>query len=249
MTDPHVEWLEYGLKTGWLFDNPPPLVWQTPAFKANLIDGVFRAEPLEHFATVEEARAAIEPFIQGWEIDLAMRFGQRPMTFEFNRANVVDRNPSTPGSVTIITATTRLCASFSAAGEHKLLKDYPPVPSKFKADPDVITLWTRFEGFKNGQEPLGSMAYFCFTFLRDRYRGSPTKVLNVAEPVLKKVGELSTNRGDDSNARKVTSSLTPFSPAEAQWLEEAIRVLIRRVGEIAAGHSPQQLTMTDLPRL
>jgi hypothetical protein len=51
------------------------------------------------------------------------------------------------------------------------LKTYPPAPSNFVAAPDVVTLWTRFEGFSKGREPLASMAYFCFSVLKFRYRG------------------------------------------------------------------------------
>ncbi len=141
-------------------------------------------------------------------------------------------------------------SSFSATGQ-VTWKTYPAVPTNFTADPDVVSLWTRFEGFKSGREPLASMAYFCFTLLKNRHGSidAARKVLAVDKAVLKKLGELSTNRGDASTARKMTPDLAPFTTAEAQWLEAAIRALIRRVGEIASGHSPLQLTMKQLPQL
>jgi hypothetical protein len=43
--------------------------------------------------------------------------------------------------------------------------------------------------------------------------------------------------------------LKPFMSAEPQWLDAAVRALIHRVGEIAAGQPPQQLTMKQLPQL
>jgi hypothetical protein len=78
----------------------------------------------------------------------------------------------------------------------------------------------------------------------------PAKVpLAVDKSVLKKLSELSTNRGELSTARKVTRDLKAFTNAERQWLEATVLALIRRVGEIASGHSPLQLTLTELPQL
>jgi hypothetical protein len=153
MRDPHVEWLEYEMKASWLFDNPPPLQWQTPAFKANLSNALLRAEMRAHFTTVEQARAAVEPFLQTWEIDLGLTYGQREMTFAFRKAQLVDRNPLPPGSAITGTATMTGRASVSATGQ-AIWKTYPAVPTNFTADPDVVSRWTRFEGFKNGREPL-----------------------------------------------------------------------------------------------
>ncbi len=84
------------------------------------------------------------------------------------------------------------------------------------------------------------MAYFRFTVLKNSYGGpvAASEALAVDKDVLKKVSELSTNRGESSTARKMTRHLTPITMTEAHWLDAAIRALIRRVGEIAVGHSP-----------
>ncbi len=250
MRDPHVEWLEYEMKAGWLFENPPPLYWETPVFKASLSNGVFRAELRDHFAAAEEARAVVEPFLQMWEIDVGLTYGQREMTFAFRQSHVVDRDP--PPSSSVITGTARITGRASVSGTIQVTRQaYPAVPVNFKAVPDVVTLWTRFEGFRNGREPLPTMAYFCFTVLKNSFGGidAASKMLVVDKAVLKKVSELSTNRGGPSTARKMTPVLTPFTTIEAHWLDAAIRALIRRVGEIAADHSPQRLTMKQLPPL
>jgi hypothetical protein len=250
MRDPHVEWLEYDLQTTWIFDSPPPLQWRSSAFEVNLYDGILRADMRAHCATVEEARAAVEPFLQTWEIDTALTYGHREMTFRFKKAHVVDRNPPPPGSIVTGTVTMVGRASVSAVGE-VTRKTYPVVPTNFMAVPDVISLWNRFEGYKAGREPIASMAYFCFTLLKNRHGSTDTasKALSVDHAVLRKLSELSTNCGDFSTARKMKAILTPFTTQETQWLEAVVRALVRRVGEIASGHSPLQLTMTQLPKL
>ena len=252
MRDPHVEWLEYEMTGGWLFADPPPVDWDTAVFQANLDHGVLRANLRDHFATEAEARAAVEPFLVTWEIDVALTHGQREIKFAFKRSRLVDRDPPPPG-VAVITGvgvSIQAGASVSATGQ-VIRKTYPAVPSNFIAVPDVVTLWTRFEGFKNGREPLASMAYFCFSVLKNSYGGTDaaSKGLAVDHDVLKKLSELSTNRGQPSTARKMTGHLTPITATEVRWLDAAVRALIRRVGEIAAGHSPCQLTMKQLPPL
>lgn len=252
MRDPHVEWLECGMTSGWLFADPPPVDWETPVFRAKLDHGILRVNMRDHFATEAEARAAVYPFLLTWEIDVALTHGDRGITFTFKESHRVDRDPPPPGVAStggaIVSMQGR--ASVSATG-HVTLKTYPAVPSNFVAVPDVITLWSRFEGFKDGREPLASMAYFCFSMLTNRYGGinAASKTLAVDKDVLRKVGELSTNRGDPSTARKMTPQLAPITTTEARWLDAAVRALICRVGEIAAGHSPLQLTMKQLPPL
>ena len=159
MRDPHIEWLEYDLKSGWVFENPPALLWQTAVFEGNLSNGCFRAEMRTHFATEEEARAATEPFLQTWEIDIGLTYGQREMTFVFKEAGLVDRNPPPPGSVIAAVGTIAGRASVSATAQVTRTV-YPAAPTNFTAVPDVTSLWNRYEGYKNGREPLAFMAYF-----------------------------------------------------------------------------------------
>ena len=197
MSNPHVEWLEYELKSRWGFENPPPLNWETPVFSANLNGGTLRIGLKEHFPTIESARTAIEAFLQDWEIEVALTHGQREMAFVFKGSHIIDRDPPAPGVAVIFgaAATIQCAGSISAVGTVSL-KSYPPVPYNFRAAPDVITLWTRFEGLKKGREPLASMAYFCFTVLKNSFGGvdAASKALAVDRNVLRKLSELSTNR-------------------------------------------------------
>jgi hypothetical protein len=250
MRDPHVEILDYDVQTTWSFGNPPALQWQGPAFELTLDKALLRVEMRSHFATIEEARSAVELFLQSWEIDVGLTSGSREMTFVFRNARVVDRNPPPPGPIATGTVTTSGRASVSVAAQ-VTRKTYPTVPTNFTAVPDVVSLWTRFEGYKTGREPMASMAYFCFTLLKDRYGNvdAASKALSIERDVLKKLSELSTNRGDISTARKMTANLTAFTAEETQWLDTVVRALIRRVGEIASGHLPLQITMKDLPKL
>src|ERR1035438_2121903 len=116
MRDPHVEILEYDVQTTWSFGNPPALQWQGPAFELTLDKALLRVEMRSHFATIEEARSAVELFLQSWEIDVGLTSGSREMTFVFRNARVVDRNPPPPGPIATGTVTTSGRASVSEIG-------------------------------------------------------------------------------------------------------------------------------------
>jgi hypothetical protein len=74
-------------------ESPPPLDWVTSLFKANLSNSLLRLELLDHFASVREARAAVESFLLAWEIDVGLIYGRRQMTFVFRNSHMVDRDP------------------------------------------------------------------------------------------------------------------------------------------------------------
>ena len=118
------------------------------------------------------------------------------------------------------------------------LKSYPPPPSNFRATPDVIDLWTQFEQYQKQREQLAKMCYACLSLLEDAHGGrrAVSKALSVDFEVLDRLGELSTNRGKRSNARKVTRDLRPMTGKESRWLEAIIPELILRTGQIAAGY-------------
>jgi hypothetical protein len=251
MTDPHVVWLEYEMRTAFVFDNPPPLHWHTLVFDADLKDALVRMQMLSHFATEAEARTAVEPFLRMWEIDIALANAKkREVTFEFRQGQVVDRNPPPPGSTVSAMATMTGVAAIAMAGQ-VTKHSYPAVPTYGSPVPDVLSLWNRFEGFTNGREPLPSMAYFCFTVIKSRYGNidAARKALAVDKAVFSTLSTLSTNRGDALTARKITADLRPLENAETEWLKSVIPSLIRQVWVAAAGGVPTRLSMNHLPPL
>ncbi len=105
MNDPHVERLWYSLESNefavsWL--DPPPLTAAGPVCRVTVEDGRAVVEPLTHFATEQEARSAVEPFLRTWEIHAAITLNApiEPMLFEYERVEVVDRDPDPPTCIT-----------------------------------------------------------------------------------------------------------------------------------------------------
>ena len=257
MRDPHVVALRYRIEVDSTvtFDGPPPVEDETSAFRLRLENGVAHFQLKEHFPSVEAARSVVDKYIRAWEIDMALNHGSREISFILEGAEVIDRNPPPPGSPQVIKATAIAHGvGVAHAAIHVTRHQYPTPPRLFRVSPDVETLWQRYEVYRKGQEPLLTMAYFCLTLIKANADGNQDKAaksLGISPRVLKNLGDLTANRGDDKTARKVVpgQALTPLSPQEAAWVEAAIKVIIRRVGETLSGQSLPLVTMSDLPNL
>jgi hypothetical protein len=143
--------------------------------------------------------------------------------------------------------------AFATATLSVARREYPSPPKHFRVNPDVDTLWHRFEGYAQGREPLLSMAYFCLTLLEARAgdRKNVETMYKVHKKILDRLGELTTTKGDEKTARKVRklSALAPLTPSETIWVEAAIKAIIRRVGEVNSNPAVQMIMMNYLPSL
>src|SRR5712692_5341195 len=96
MRDPHVVALYYRLVTDtatFEFKGAPPVDHTEAAFSLLLEDGKLRVEMREHHATLEGAREIVDPFLDSWEVAVALERRRREMRFEFERVEMVDRAP------------------------------------------------------------------------------------------------------------------------------------------------------------
>ncbi|HEY3742928.1 MAG TPA: hypothetical protein VGL53_23940 [Bryobacteraceae bacterium] len=249
MNDPHVDWLSYRIElgAGILLVDRAPIEHETDDFKVALAVGKGLFKLKSHFATAKEARACVDPFVRAWEIDDGLRTSPGQLRFVYENYGVIDRNP-TPGLVHApsFRAIATVGPVTVATG-----REYPSVPTEFKWSPTVQTLWGRYEGYKEGREPLAAMAYFCLTVIeslvgkRDK---SACSRFRITRPVLRKLGELTKEgRGSAMTARKMDCNLKDHTPCEIQWIEATIREFIRRAGAREADLS--LLCMSDLPPL
>jgi hypothetical protein len=265
---PHIESLLYLLDTDktLAFDNPPPLDHETPDFRLRLEGDRLTVTMKIHFASVEEAKGIVDPFLHAWELDFALARGRREMRFKFDKPVIVDLERSPGQSPILLVGTAEMVTVTGSATLVVPLRNYPTPPSPpLKVTADVATLWDRYESSTLDREPLPGMGYFCLTIFEQVFGGAvapspgsrpPTakrvaaaKALGVHVDVLRKLGELTTERGDAATARKAFPA-APLTNAEAEWIKLTLRELMRRAAMIAAGSSPSsQLTMNNLPAL
>ena len=253
MNDPHVVALIYRIEHGDSIDysKAKPLVVEEPGFRLSVEDMRARFEFKAHYATAEEARAAVADYIRVWEFDATLKRGN-PESFRlrFEKAEIVDRRP-TPGAVRISGCLIGGVATLSA----KLTvstPNYPSPPSGLAIDPDAETLYERYMGYRQKREPLPAMAYFCLTVLEDGAgdRRAAARKYAIDVSVLKKIGDLTANRGG-SQARKAGGLATELGQQEQHFLDRAVKALVRRVAERA--HAPTgalpTISLSDLPSL
>lgn len=236
------------------YDAPPPVDFETSEARLHLADAKLVCHMKIHFAAEVEARAVVEPVLRAWELDADLRQGIGKLRFEFESAEVIDRTPMPPGRGNMY-ATLKGVGALTATGTvstHVTLRAYPDPPGEFRITPDAETLWNRYQGYREGREPLLGMAYFCLTVLTANGGGLPEAAAkyNIGERVLRKLGELTSVRGDPRTARKMTTPATPpLSGAEDAWIQETIKRIIWRVGDQRSLASLPPITMADLPPL
>lgn len=255
MKDPHVKTLCYRAEAaeGITFKAPPPVIVAESEFEGVLDSGKFTARMLEHFPTEVEARASVDAFLRAWEISHGVNSGRAELHFVFDHSEITDRAPLLPGEMRMNATLGQLTMTGHAVTMRLGRKVYPAPPQRFVASDAVELMWMRHQRYKNGGEPLYSMAYACMTVIGAGARGGSrmgaASKYNIGLDVLNKLGDLSSDRGTPQEARKITPNLQQATPDEIAWLEAVVLALIRQVGEVEGGAYPAQLTMSALPSI
>ena len=257
---PGVVSLTYSVKSGdgVTYDAPPPVEFATDEADFRLADGMLTCRMKVHCSTVAQAQLVVQPVLDAWELNADLGCGCGELRFHYEDVDLVDRNPPVPGTAPgyILAADSAdIVAAGADASFSVTRRTYPPPPSDFRITPDVESLWHRYRGHLEGREPLLTMAYFCLTVLeiaaggkRDKRRKAAAKY-RIEPAVLKKLSELSSDRGDPRIARKMPTPATPpLSGTEEAWIQAAIKQLILRVGDQRNVLDLPTMTMADLPR-
>lgn len=257
MRDPHIQTVHYavGSGEGISYSNPESISFANHLGTFNLSKGKLEITPTEHFPDEDAARQAVEPFLRAWEMEADLTSNVGMIRFEFDRADVIDRDPLPPGSPQVLHV--KGASSVSVAGSvtvHVTRSKYPKPPMHFRATPEVEHAYRRWLGYQAGKEPLQSMAYFVLTILEKHAAGSrkdAARSFLIDLPILSKIGELSSTKGDASTARKAGdgNQFQELSGAEKNWLENAVRRVICRLGEHASGGSLPLISARNLPDL
>ena len=268
MNDPHVVRLTYRIeKTETVdFDKAPPLTVDRGAFRVTLDAYKAKVEMMDHFASAEEARKAIDPFLRAWELEADLRNSSERFRFVYETAEIIDRAPREPGAVLQVAKMGSSVIFGMNAVLHVSRAKWPDPPQDLEVSPDADVLWRRWWLHREEkQERLLSAAYWALTMLEEapglaapererrvsKKRRGASKMFNIDLDVLNTIGELTSTRGGADESRKAEGLTAPLSRGERQWFDAAFRALVRRVAEHAyhGGPPPKPLTMNDLPKL
>lgn len=257
MNDPHVVALIYRVEHGNSVDyrEAQPLIREEQAFRVEVKDNQARFELKDHYATEKDARNAIKDYIDDWEFDACLEYGLDSFRLQFERAEIKDRNP-TPGVTNLQATFPGFRLGAISATLTVGMPNYPTPPSAVNfRDPNVQTMHQRYMGYRQGNEPLASMAYFCLDVLEHsmgpekKGRRAAAREYRIAFSVLDRIGRLSSEKGGQF-ARKGDAVANDFTSQESSFLEQAIKRMIRRAAEKA--HSPDKkfprISLSDLPQ-
>jgi hypothetical protein len=255
--DFHVISLRYKLRPSDYvsYVSPTPVEFETDEVRFRLADGKLTCDMKNHIASQDKARAVVEPVLRAWEADADLRWNRGELRFEFDTADIIDRSPCPPGVVRGHAHVLLGVATISAVGTvsvHVGRASYPAPPGAFRLNPDAESLLLRYQGYRDGREPLLSMAYFCLTVLEANAGGrlSAARKYRIDKALLDKLGELTSRRGDRAIARKATAGpAEPLTGPETAWLEAAIKALIWQLGDTRNRMALPSITLDDLSML
>lgn len=254
MRDPHVEavYFTVGSANDISYEDPDPLAFLHHLGEFSLADGMLKVIPAEHFCSGLEASQALEGFLRAWEIEADLKQNLGMIRFSYSHADVIDRDPPPPGAQYVGAAgiASALAVSDSVTC-HLTARRYPSPPTCFSASEYAQHAHRRWLRYRSGHEPLQAMAYFVITLL-ERMAGSRAKaceLFRIDMAVRDKMGNLSSARGSALTARKAQSAgFDELSPIEQDWLERAVKRLIFRLGEQAAGQPLELITLENVER-
>ena len=268
MNDPHVKALHYRVMEGddIDYDNAPPVSEITDEFDLSIDGDIAIFEMKKHYPSADEAKEVVDEYLRAWDILIGLEHDPDDLRFDFGRADVIDRSPhKTEKNIVDLQAHVAASTTTSNVHLHVTRERYPPFPHNFIASPDAETMYHRYEAYRQNREKLTSMAYMCLTVLegsageRDKVRGQKRKIAGkqyyIDIDVLGTLGNLCTEKGDATEARKYSKNrtFTPLSPKEKKWIVSVIKALIRRVGEYeyarSTGAELKQITMGDFPKI
>lgn len=258
MRDPHVVALFYRLTEGQqiTFDSPPPIEDATDEFRVRLADNEVTLEFLGHYSDVPSARQTAESYFRAWEIKTQLEAGHPVMQFEFVRSEVIDRNPPLPGEPQTLNVEVAGCVALvGSVSTHVTQRAYPSPPKHFAISPDLETMWLRYREYCEGRERLADMAYACLTVLEGSTNGRAQAAdrYAISSRIFGTLARLCTDIGDEQTARKFSrlKQRRAHTAVEIRWLEEAVKLMILRLGEWNADPADQlsQITMSSLPAL
>jgi hypothetical protein len=176
MNDPHVVALYYSVKHAEHVDYNkarPFSPHDTAGFTVRIENGRAEVTMKSHHATIENARAEVRPFLRAWELTAALQCRPGDFEFGYERAKVVDRNP-TPGDISI-TEPFADADFFPSAAVHVECLKYPDPPSAgIECDPAVELMFKAYCLYCENRMKLGEAANFCLTVLEE-YPFAPPK--------------------------------------------------------------------------
>jgi hypothetical protein len=252
MNDPHVVALHYLIahsdQTD--YEKAPPLHHDEADFSVHIENDKATVVMKNHYSSSEIARTVVEPFLRAWELSATLFDAADNFQFVFQHPEIIDLKP-TPGVIAAQGISMNIRGSVTAIA-HVKRGQYPSPPTGLARDANVELMLDCYRMWRADRRRLSDAGYFCLTVLERAAgnRKAAAKQFGIVLEILSKIGQLTAQKGG-SEARKVEGSHTDFTPAERTWLQEALKMLVRRAAQVAYDKNAAivPIRLSDLPPL
>ena len=239
MNDPHVVALIYDVEHEESVDygTAETIEEERSTFRLTLQDGEARFELKEDYASPQQARKAIQPFIEQWELRTSLASGPGNFALRFKRSEVIDRDPE-PGVISVSADAVHFNVAVSTA-RVTVSRQYPrpPVERRMNLDcPEVQNMRNRYMDYRQDPDKLVSMAYFCFHVFTTKLGcdlKDSAKKHKISRNLLERVRTLASTKGGDQ-ARKADGVDYPLTQEDVLFLDKAVAAMILRAAIVAA---------------
>jgi hypothetical protein len=253
-TSIRVKELTYEINTGddYSYDNPESKIFTTPIGEYKLSNNVLVVDLAADFFDLDEAREAVESYLKSYEVFGEISSQPGIISFKYKRAVSVEMESGKEIRAIEVAARQRVKVVGYAPSIHRTMREFPEHPKNFTVTPLINTAHKRWLRYKKGEEIIQTTAYFILTLILDDAGGrdEASKKYNISRRVLSKLSELSSTKGDETTARKaLKGGFVKLRDEEKYWIDQTMRVVIKRMGELAAGSVTTKITMNDLPDL
>ncbi len=193
--------------------------------------------PTSEFGSVEEGRAAVEPYLESWSMKAEL-LDNRPIIFVFDSASAHSKSPATTPHLMLTNIVTMSANAFVVVKPAR----YPDPPEVASATSDLVDDLRFVRETREGGRLLVS-SYLFYTRLVFEFgtEADAARHLLVSGNVLEDIAKLSA-RNDPDHVRKFWSKAPPLADDEREWLREALPKVAFQASVIEAGGAPSILT-------
>jgi hypothetical protein len=234
-----IRWLDPG------FSMTPPKTELTLSDFDCTIDGErLIARPKGQYANETEARAALEPLLEAWTLQLELENGYR---VEFRLSDSMAKEVRADGTthhVVGLHTVLSMSDSLSIAVGARI----PEPGLRYKAGPLTLKYLGHVRDLAAGRDKVTHIAYMVVTDLQSEFGDLPraAKRLGVSRSLLEEIKKLSAGQ-HATEGRKTVASAVKLTNADLDWLGRAVRALVRRTAEVETGMTGlAQLTVADI---
>ena len=241
--------LIYKLDTCTIFEKAPAVSGQNEVGNFELENEELQVELKHDYNTIKEARNAVSQTLKSWQIEDEILW---KTTSGFRFVYVKAIFPQSTDQLSNLPEELKYIKDYNETLIIASCK-YPPFPETLFTY-EMESAWVRYRKVKIGiGESIQSASYYLLTVVVN-FTGENMKkaasILFVDYKILKKIGELTSIRGNNFTSRKSLSRNTlELSIIEKHWLDIAVKNILIQAATMNGDRKPSRIELNDLPNL